>query len=430
MTLDSIGDGVIATDTYGRVTFINHVAESLTGWTSADAVGASLAEVFQIVHEGTGELVENPVDRVLREKVQVSAAYHVELVARDGARKPIEDKAAPIWDDQGTFVGVVLIFRDSSQRRRTEQRQAAQLAVTSILAESGGFDHAAPRLLGAIGENTGWDVGLLWGVDPTGDRMSCHAGWYAPAVTVTEPAIASAGMTIARGESLPGRVLETGRPDWTVELDRDDDFERHSAAAHLELHTAFAFPISDTGRVVAVMEFLSGRVCARDEVLLEMMAAVGRQIGQFIERRRAEQELRNSESRLRRLVESNIIGVNFAMGDQITDANDAYLQMVGYSREDVLAGRLNWRSMTPPEHHHLDDQAIEELRATKACTPFEKEYFRKDGSRVPVLIGVAELNSEPPAWISFILDLTDRNRLEEQLRESGHPVGGGKPPQG
>ena len=200
MTLDSIGDGVIATDTYGRVTFINHVAESLTGWTSADAVGAPLAEVFQIVHEGTGELVENPVDRVLREKVQVSAAYHVELVARDGARKPIEDKAAPIWDDQGTFVGVVLIFRDSSQRRRTEQRQAAQLAVTSILAESGGFDHAAPRLLGAIGENTGWDVGLLWGVDPTGDRMSCHAGWYAPAVTVTEPAIASAGMTIARGE--------------------------------------------------------------------------------------------------------------------------------------------------------------------------------------------------------------------------------------
>jgi PAS domain S-box-containing protein len=417
VTLSSIGDGVIATDTRGRVTFINHVAETLTGWGQSEAAGRPVADVFQIVNEGSDERVENPVDRVIQQSTKASVANHTVLLAKDGTRRPIDDTAAPISDDQGNILGVVLIFRDITQRRRTEQRQATQLAVTRILAESVDVADAVPQLLAAIGENTGWEVGHMWSVDPDGGRLRRQKSWSASTVSAEALAAASREATLLPGDSLPGRVWRTGRPDWMTNVGTDADFDRSKAANPSELRTSYAFPIPDTGTVIAVMEFFSRQTASLDEVLLEMTADVGRQLGQFVERRRAEHELRASESRLRRLVESNIIGVFFATEDRITEANDAFLQMVGYRREDVVAGRLNWRAMTPPEHHHLDDQSLKELIATKVSSPFSKEYFRKDGSRVSILIGAAELSADPLSWVCFVLDLTERNRLEEQLRD-------------
>jgi PAS domain S-box-containing protein len=414
VTLSSIGDGVIATDTLRQVTFINQVAESLTGWAQADATGRPVAGVFQIIDERSGERAENPVDRVIRDPVKVSMASPTLLIAKDGTRTPIDDTAAPIWDDQGTFLGVVLIFRDITQRRRTEQRQATRLAVTRILAESTSVGHAVPQLLAAIGANTGWEIGQFWFVDPDGGRLRCQSRWIASTVNAAGLATDLQGLTLAPGDSLAGRVWRTGQPFWTSDLQNDAAL---AGPAPAEMRAACAFPIRDTGKLVAVMEFFSHRICSLDEVLLEIMTDAGRQLGQFIERTRAQHELRESESRLRRLVESNIIGVIFANTELITDANLAFLRMVGFTRDDVLAGRLNWRAMTPPEHRQLDDRALEELRATKACTPFEKEYFRKDGSRVSILLGVAESSRDPLSFICFILDLTERKALERQLRE-------------
>ena len=105
---------------------------------------------------------------------------------------------------------------------------------------------------------------------------------------------------------------------------------------------------------------------------------------------RAEEALRESEARLRRFYESNMIGVfYYNLDGSITDANDKLLEIVGYTREDLQAGRVNWGKMTPPEYRHLDEHAIAELKATGVSTPYEKEYIRKDGSRVPVIVGVA-----------------------------------------
>ncbi|MCP4591300.1 MAG: PAS domain S-box protein, partial [bacterium] len=111
-TLRSIGDGVIATDEQGRVAFMNPVAEELTGWKQAEAVGRDLTEVFRIVNEATGEAAENPAARVLREGVVVGLANHTLLIRKDGARIPIDDSGAPIRDDDGTITGVALVFRD------------------------------------------------------------------------------------------------------------------------------------------------------------------------------------------------------------------------------------------------------------------------------------------------------------------------------
>jgi PAS domain S-box-containing protein len=121
VALASIGDAVIATDRQARVTFLNPVAESLTGWTRREAEGEPLERVFPIYREGTREPVEHPVARVLREGVVVGLANHTVLVARDGTERPIDDSAAPIRDDRGEITGVILVFRDVAERRKAER---------------------------------------------------------------------------------------------------------------------------------------------------------------------------------------------------------------------------------------------------------------------------------------------------------------------
>ena len=117
-TLSSIGDAVIATDCEGRITFLNAVAEQLTGWQGAEAIGAELARVFEIVNESTREPVENPVDKVFRERGIVGLANHTVLIAKDGREIPIADSGAPIRDLDGTIHGVVLVFRDVTDLRQ------------------------------------------------------------------------------------------------------------------------------------------------------------------------------------------------------------------------------------------------------------------------------------------------------------------------
>ena len=133
VTVASIGDAVITTDERGCVTRLNGVAESLTGWHQADAAGRPLSEVFVIVNEDTRETVENPVEKVLREGKIVGLANHTVLIARDGSEMPIDDSAAPIRSATGEIVGVVLVFRDFTQRRRSEQELRLARESPSVL---------------------------------------------------------------------------------------------------------------------------------------------------------------------------------------------------------------------------------------------------------------------------------------------------------
>ena len=128
---------------------------------------------------------------------------------------------------------------------------------------------------------------------------------------------------------------------------------------------------------------------------------------------------RSKERKIRRLVEANIIGIFIWHFDgRILEANEAFLHIVGHDHEDLAAGRIRWTDLTPPEWHDRDTRLIQEHRATGILQPFEKEYFRKDGSRVPVLIGVATFEDSGEQGVAFVLDLTERKRAEEALRES------------
>jgi PAS domain S-box-containing protein len=130
-------------------------------------------------------------------------------------------------------------------------------------------------------------------------------------------------------------------------------------------------------------------------------------------------ERKKSEARFRRLVDSNAQGVFFwNTKGEISGANDAFLRIIRCTREDVEAGRVDWKAMTPPEYANLDRRALEAIAATGTCAPYEKEYILKDGSRVPILLGSASFEDNPNEGVSFALDLTDRNKLEQQFLRS------------
>jgi len=136
------------------------------------------------------------------------------------------------------------------------------------------------------------------------------------------------------------------------------------------------------------------------------------------EREQAFRALQRSEARFKRLIESNVIGVIFSRLDgSITEANDAFLQIVGHDRADLEAGNLNWQMLTPPEYIHLNQAAVAELNHTGAFSAFEKEYFHKDGHRIPVMVGGALLDESQQATIGFVLDLTQSKQAEDKIRE-------------
>ena len=136
------------------------------------------------------------------------------------------------------------------------------------------------------------------------------------------------------------------------------------------------------------------------------------------ERKQAEEALRESEARLRRFYESGMFGVvYYNLDGEITDANDKFLDIVGYTHEDLQAGLVNWNKITPPEYRLLDEKCIAELKAFGVFKPFEKEYIRKDGSYVPIIIGAATFDRESNEGIAFVLDNTERKKTEKALAE-------------
>jgi PAS domain S-box-containing protein len=189
--------------------------------------------------------------------------------------------------------------------------------------------------------------------------------------------------------------------------------------AHLALLREVGFgselvvPLVARGRPLGVLTLVHGasgrRYGAADVAMAEDLA---RHCALAIDNARLYREARDAEARLRRLFDAGVIGFVVADADRIVEANDHFLAMVGYDRADLDAGRLRWPAMTPPEYAELDARGIAEIGERGFCTPFEKEIFRRDGSRVPILIGTAEVQPDPPLRISCVLDLTALKRAE------------------
>ena len=188
------------------------------------------------------------------------------------------------------------------------------------------------------------------------------------------------------------------------------------------------------GTIWAIMHDDCRKLDAEDERLMSVLgqfaslayqtlASIDDLKFQIAEREKAETALHELasglEAKIRRLVDANIIGIVFwNLEGRVIDANEAFLGMVGYGREDLVSGRVSWREITPDKWREADEQALAELAATGVCEPFEKEVARKDGSHVPVLVGAAFLDGSRDEGVAFVLDLTERKLAEETLRKT------------
>ena len=183
----------------------------------------------------------------------------------------------------------------------------------------------------------------------------------------------------------------------------------------------FCLPLMNQAKLIGVL-YLENKVAPRVFApartgVLKLLAS---QAAISLENTRLYRDLADREGKIRRLVDANVLGICiWHLEGAIVEANDTFLHMLQYRREDIVSGRLRWTDLTPAEWREQDECAVAELRSTGTFQPFEKEYFRKDGSRIPVLIGGALFEESSDEGVAFVLDLTERKRAEEALHKLG-----------
>jgi PAS domain S-box-containing protein len=202
---------------------------------------------------------------------------------------------------------------------------------------------------------------------------------------------------------------------WQRIHDRDKVWERVQEALREKKDYVGEFKIVLPDGTVKYLAAASHHLFSANGELVEVIGTNA----DVTERKRAEEALRESEAKIRRLVDANIIGiVIWDLEGRIIEANDAFLRMVDYDREDIVSRRMRWTELTPSEWRERDERVVAELRSNGTFQPFEKEYFRKDGSRIPVLIGGALFEESGSEGVAFVLDLTERKCAEQALRDS------------
>jgi PAS domain S-box-containing protein len=289
-TLDAVLEtspvGLLMIDRTGRIVWAN----------------AQLARMFGY---DPGELAGQIVDLLLPEQLQAAHARHragfftdprarpmglgLDLVARrkDGREFPVEISLSFIAQDaEPLALGFVT---DITPRKEAERRLQAEFAMTRVFAEAGPIEALVPRLLQALCESLGWELGELWRVDD--DRLRWHASWHRAALDTRAFDAASRDVIFRSGAGLPGRVWAASHALWAEDVQRDAGFARATAAVPLGLRAACAFPIRSERRLTGVVVLLSREAREPDDALLTMLADVGRRIGQHLELRQAEREL-------------------------------------------------------------------------------------------------------------------------------------------
>jgi PAS domain S-box-containing protein len=276
------------------------------------------------------------------------------------------------------------------------------------------LDPAYLKAYGVSDESVRREVEALQTLVASDPLQSFRAGHLALIVSAKLREIDDIVKTAARVSGPAAQAMIRGMDDIRLQIDLMADYER--------------FLLVDREKHAAELDQRRTRLTAAAVVIVTVFAAVALALARLEakRRRKATEEnvqlhgyLEERDRTIRRLVDSNIIGIMiWEVSGLIFEANDAFLQMVGYDREDLAAGRLDRTSLTPPEWRDRDARTVVELKLSGTVAPFEKEYFRKDGSRVPVLIGGAMFEEGTNQGVGFVLDLTERKRAEEALRRS------------
>jgi PAS domain S-box-containing protein len=290
--VESSQDAIIGKTLDSRIVSWNAGAEYLFGYRAEEAIGQPITMLIPPERQDEERVI---IERLRRgERVE---HYDTVRLTKAGRRVEVSLTISPIRDGAGRIVGASKIARDVTARKRAEQRLSAQNRVAAALAESAELADASPRILRSICGSLEWEVGALWLVDETHSALRCADVYHVPSVAVPLFEAASRQARFARGAGLLGRVWATAAAAWVPDVSGEGGFERARAARDEGLHSILAFPIHIDSRVLGVLEFFSQEVREPDEVMLRVMRSIGSQVGQFIERRRAEAALREANRR-------------------------------------------------------------------------------------------------------------------------------------
>lgn len=380
-TLASIGDAVIATDTDGRVTNMNAIAEALTGWRLGDAMGQPLELVFHIVNETTRQAAVNPAIRALREGIVVGLANHTLLIAKDGTERPIDDSAAPIRRNNGEIVGCVLVFRDITERHRSEFELRERERRFGTLAES------IPQ--------------LVWMADPDGDIFWYNRRWYDYTGTIPEDMVGWGWQRVHDPRSLP-QVLER----WRESIGTGHSFEmvfplrRHDGEYRRFLTRVE--PIRDDGG--QVIRWLGTSTDVEE-----------------LERTRA--ALRENEERLRLAADATAMGIlDFDPETGRLNFSDGALRIWGFHEDESPSPKLVMARV------HPDDRSSVKAAWAAALDPqgggeleLQHRLVRPDGATRWVAAKVrtvfrAESPRRAMRSLGTMLDITEAKWAEQRLR--------------
>ena len=282
---ETASDAILTIDQDSNILFVNRATEKIFGYTKDEMLGQQLTmlmpDYLRHVHKaGINRYIETGKRHIDWEVVALPGRH------KSGKEIPLELSFGEFTKDgKHFFTGIA---RDVAERKLIERRLATQYQVTRILAEATSVVEAAPRLLQSVCECLEWGLGILWQVD--GDHLRYVQSWHQPASDFEEFEAASLERTFVRGIGLPGSIWAGGDPIWLENVSDYSNFPRAPFAATAGIRSAFGFPLKLGKEILGVIEFFSSEEQGPDRALLEMMSTIGSQIGQFIERKRVEDE--------------------------------------------------------------------------------------------------------------------------------------------
>jgi PAS domain S-box-containing protein len=357
---------------------------------------------------------------------QVSGRYDVvyRIMQPDGSIRWIHDRAFPVRNQAGEVYRVTGIAEDITERKMAERRLEARNEVIKALAVSTTLGEASERILESIGKCLEWDIGAFWEVEGEPKALRCLTLWRSVEGQAQEFADAIRDKRYRMGEEFPGQIWKLRRPVWRPNADEETSFvfPRAPIAARCGLHGAFGFPVLVRDEIVGVIEFFSRRIRQPDKALLEMVSALGHQIGQFISRKQAEEALREAEENYRSIYENAMEGIFQTTPEgRYLSANPALARMLGYSSAEELISSirdLGTELCVRPESRLELKRRLESGGQVRG---FENEIYRKDGSKIWISVNahiVRDAEGKVLYYEGTSQDITERKRAEEALKES------------
>ncbi len=320
-------------------------------------------------------------------------------------------------DDVHFLQAVANVVATAVGRKQAERRLAVQYAVSHVLAAAATLEGAAPGLLRTIGENLEWDVGALWFVDQGSHYLQCIATWQVPSVKATSFRLLTKRSRFRKSVGLPGMVWDKGEPVWFSDIATESwRFPRLKAAAKAGLRAAFIFPIVGARGTLGALELFSRRVQTPDQDLLTTAASLGRQIGQFIERKQAEEQVRY-QARLLDMVEQAVIATD--MEGRVLYWNAFAEKLYGWKAKEVLGKPAAVLGVSSPSRAQAEEIRSRLLKGESWAG--ESIVSRRDGTTFLATVTNSPVYDEAGRLIGIVqvsFDITEHKRIEEALSDS------------